>query len=197
MEIKGDYCDVLNARHTKPWDGGASFSLRHRMHRALWSATWLLLASWTPPMTYRWRRFLLVLFGAKMAPLSDVRGSARVWYPPNLTMGDRSIIADGVYCYNMGPVQIGERSIVSQRAFLCGGTHDISDPDRQLITRPIIIESYCWVAAEAFVGPGVTMRRGSILGARGVAFSDLKPWTVYAGNPARAIRTRPSLECQR
>ena len=47
-----------------------------------------------------------------------------------------------------------------------------------------------WVAAEAFVGPGVTMGEGAVLGARAVAFSDLAPWTVYVGNPAKPIKTR-------
>jgi putative colanic acid biosynthesis acetyltransferase WcaF len=46
------------------------------------------------------------------------------------------------------------------------------------------------VAAEAFVGPGVTLGDGAVLGARGVAFADLEPWTVYIGNPMREVRKR-------
>lgn len=129
-----------------------------------------------------------------MGRLSDVRGSARVWYPPNLTMEDHTLIAAKVDCYNMGPLYIGEYSIVSQRATLCGGTHDISDPNRQLIVKPIVIGPQCWVAAEAFVGPGVKMARGSVLGARAVAFHDLEPWTIYIGNPARVLKGRTPIE---
>lgn len=143
---------------------------------------------------HRWRRFLLILFGAKMGYRTDVRGSARVWYPPNLTMADHSLIASGVDCYNMGPVQIGSWSIVSQRAFLCGGTHDIKDANWQLVVKPITIEQYCWVAAEAFVGPGVTLANGAVLGARAVATRDLQPWTIYAGNPARIIGKRTEVK---
>jgi putative colanic acid biosynthesis acetyltransferase WcaF len=53
-----------------------------------------------------------------------------------------------------------------------------------------VLGARSWVAAGAFVGPGVTLGEGAVLGARGVAFGDLEPWTVYIGNPAREIRKR-------
>lgn len=105
-------------------------------------------------------------------------------------MGDRSILADGVNCYNMAYVEIGNDVIVSQRAHLCAGTHDYDDPNFQLIARPIAIGSGSWIAAEAFIGPGVVVEERVVLGARGVAFSRLESWSVYAGNPATIIRKR-------
>jgi putative colanic acid biosynthesis acetyltransferase WcaF len=81
---------------------------------------------------------------------------------------------------------------VSQGAHLCTGSHDIVDPNFPLVTKPIIIEAYAWIAAEAFVGPGVTVGEGAVLGARGVTFRDLSPWTVYVGNPAKPVHQRPS-----
>jgi putative colanic acid biosynthesis acetyltransferase WcaF len=64
-----------------------------------------------------------------------------------------------------------------------------------VLLRPAIrIGSDCWIAAEAFVGPAVTIGDGAILGARGVTFSDLEPWTIYVGNPAKPIRKRPPLD---
>ncbi len=59
-----------------------------------------------------------------------------------------------------------------------------------LTAAPIAIGPHGWVAAEAFVGPGVTVGEGAVLGARAVGFRDLAPWTVYAGNPAEAVRER-------
>ena len=88
-------------------------------------------------------------------------------------------------------VTIGERAIVSQGAHLCTGTHDISDPSFQLVVRPITIGAGAWIAAEAFVAPGVTCGAGAVLGARGVAFADLEPDFVYRGNPATKIKPRP------
>jgi putative colanic acid biosynthesis acetyltransferase WcaF len=80
--------------------------------------------------------------------------------------------------------------VVSQYSHIVAGTHDIDDPGFQLIVRPVVIEDQAWIAAGAFVGPGVTVGMGAVLGARGAAFSNLEPWTVYRGNPAREIRKR-------
>ena len=73
---------------------------------------------------------------------------------------------------------------------MCAGTHAIDDPHFQLYARPITIGVRAWIAAEAFVSPGVTVGEGAVLGARGVATGDLLPWTVYRGNPAVVLRTR-------
>src|SRR5688572_29568936 len=69
---------ILSAQQSNPLQGGPSFSLMNRCYRALWSATWLLLAVWTPSFLFGWRCFLLRLFGAQLARTARVYGSARV-----------------------------------------------------------------------------------------------------------------------
>ena len=170
--------------------GAAQFSLGHRVLRLVWGLVWRLFAAWTPPPFNRWRLFILRLFGAKIHPTALVRGPARIWYPPNLTMEAYAVIGAEAEIYNMAPVVIGENSIVSQRAYLCGGTHDFTRASNPLITRPITIGPNVWVAADAFIGPGVTVPGGCVIGARAVVTGRLEPWTVYAGNPARAIKRR-------
>lgn len=125
-----------------------------------------------------------------MAPGSDVRSSARVWLPSNLHMHARAVIGPGVNVYSMGPIVIGEDTLISQGAHLCAGTHDYDSPEFQLQARAITIGARVWIAAEAFVGPGARIGDGAVLGARAVAFGELEPWTVYSGNPATAIRQR-------
>jgi putative colanic acid biosynthesis acetyltransferase WcaF len=137
-----------------------------------------------------WRRCLLRLFGAKISPTARIYGSTTVWYPPNLEMGEHAMIGWRTLCYSMDRVVIGDYAIVSQCSFLLAGTHDIDDPNFQLQTKPIHIKRRAWVAACAIVGPGVTIGEGAVLGGGGVAFKDLEPWTVYAGNPARRVRAR-------
>src|SRR3982750_212037 len=90
----------------------------------------------------------------------------------------------------MAPISLGRAALVSQGAHLCAGTHDISSATFQLTARPIVIGAQAWIAAEAFVGPGVEVGEGAVLGARGVAFRSLDPWMVYGGNPAKAIKRR-------
>lgn len=171
-------------------EGGPSFAMRNRLLRAAWNPAWFLLASWTPPALHPWRRFLLRLFGADLAPRCDVRGSARIWYPPNLRLARGALIAERVDCYNMAMVSLDEGALVSQGAHLCTGNHDIDAASFQLIAKPIHLGRRSWVAADAFVAPGVTLGEGAVLGARAAAFKDLQPWTLYIGNPAQPKRMR-------
>ena len=181
---------VLDARITRPVEGGATYPFRHRLFRASWNLTWCLLASWTPPPLNGWRRFLLRLFGAKAAPTAMIYGSAKIWYPPHLEIGQHACISPNATVYSAAKVTLRDYAIVSQGAHLCSAGHDIRDAHFQTMAQPITIGTRAWVAAEAFVGPGVTIGEGAVLGARGCAFCDLEPWTVYGGNPARALKSR-------
>jgi putative colanic acid biosynthesis acetyltransferase WcaF len=169
------------------------YSYSHKLLRIVWRFSWWLLASWTPPELRSWRVFLLRMFGARIGKNTDVRNSASVWYPPNLMIGDSSLIGPHVDIYNMDKIEIGAGCIISQHATLCGGTHEIDDVRFRLITRPIVIGNNCWIASRAFIGPGVTVGEGTVLGAAAVAFKNLDPWTVYIGNPATALRQRKKL----
>ncbi|MEJ0061032.1 MAG: hypothetical protein WDM79_16305 [Terricaulis sp.] len=181
---------LLDAMIAKPLEGGPSFSLRHRIFRLAWSILWATTARWLPGAASPVRVLLLRLFGAKVSWQAAIGPGVDIWYPPNLTLGARSTLADNVNCYNMAPIIIGERVIVSQRVFLCAGSHDVDSADFQLVTAPITIGARAWIAAEAMIGPGVTVGEGAVLGARAVAFSDLVPWTIYVGNPAKSVRKR-------
>ncbi len=80
--------------------------------------------------------------------------------------------------------------MVSQRSFLCTASHDINDLGFPLITAPITIGEGAWIAAEAFIGPGVTVAEGAVVGARGCVFKNVPAWTVVGGNPARVLKMR-------
>lgn len=181
---------ILDAEATTPVRGGASFSLGNRVERLAWQCCWLLLARWTPPMFSRWRILLLRLFGATVADGAKIAASTRVWLPRNLVLGADVALGPGAECYTMATITIGARTIVSQRAYLCAGSHAVSDPNFQLIARPITIGDDVWIAAEAFVAPGVTVADGAVLAARACAFSPIEPWTIYRGNPAVPLRAR-------
>ncbi len=181
---------IVDARTADSTRGAASFTLRNRLYRAAWGLTWALLASWTPPQLFGWRRLLLRLFGAKLAATARVYPGVRIWSPANLVMDDYSCLGPGAIAYTMASIRLGAFALVSQRGHLCAGTHDIEDVTFQLKARPIEIGARAWIAAEAFVGPGVTVGEGAVLGARGVAMRDVAPWTVCSGNPATMLRAR-------
>lgn len=181
---------ILDAKSSQPFSGRPSFSLANRIERVAWQFAWLLLARWTPAMFSPWRIWLLKRFGAQVGAGAAIAASTRVWLPRHLSLGSRAALGPHVDCYCMAPIHVGERTVVSQRAHLCAGSHDIRDPHFQLIARPISIGDDVWIAAEAFVAPGVKVGDGAVLAARGCAFSDLEAWTIYRGNPALALRPR-------
>ncbi len=110
--------------------------------------------------------------------------------PWNLEVGDWSAVGEWALIYNLGRVRIGNRVTISQRVHLCAGTHDYRDSSMPLLKPEISIGDQAWICADAFVGPGVHVGDGAVVGARAVAIKDVSPWTVVAGNPAYEVNKR-------
>lgn len=162
-----------------------------QMVRMMWALAWTVGARWLPrSVGSGWKRWLLRLFGAKIAKTAVVYSSARVYYPANLVMDEYACLASDVDCYNVDMVYVGRHATVSQYAFLCTASHDIYSTGHELITAPIRIEAGAWIGAGAFVGMGVTVEEGAVVGARGVVVKDVEAWTVVGGNPAKFIKKR-------
>lgn len=169
---------------------GPSFGLGNRVGRVMWIAVWLCFCRWTPPPLHHWRALVLRVFGARVGAGVHVYPSARIWAPWNLEIGDASAIGRAATIYSQGQITLGHRVVISQGAHLCAGTHDFDTPGFPLLTKPIIVRDDAWIAAEAFVHPGVTVGEGCVVGARSVVVGDLPDWTVCSGFPAKALRTR-------
>jgi putative colanic acid biosynthesis acetyltransferase WcaF len=168
-----------------------SFTFRNRAGRALWGIVYVILFRPSPRPLHRWRAALLRLFGARLGRHVHVYPSARIWAPWKLETGSYVGIGDRVIIYNLAAIRLGDRCTVSQGAHLCCGSHDVDSDDFQLIAGPIDVEPHVWICAEAFVGMGVRIAEGAVVGARAVVTRDLTaPWTVYGGVPARPIRPR-------
>lgn len=144
--------------------------------------------------SFRWRRFLLGLFGARLAENVRIRPTVRVDVPWNLTIGANSSVGDYAILYCLGRVTLGRHVTISQYAHLCAGTHETNTRRMILLRPPITIGDDAWVAADAFVGPGVTIGAGTLVGARSSVFSDLPANVVAVGSPARAVRERVFVE---
>ena len=160
------------------------------VRRLLWNLVQATVFRLPLPRAYAWRRFWLKLFGAKLGTAAAVASTTKVVHPWLLTMGDWSNISAGVVVYNLGPVTLGHHSVVSQDAYLCAGTHDYAQPTLPLLREPITIGDGVWIAAGAFIGPGVRVGDNSVVGARAVVMKDVEPGVVVAGNPAKVIRSR-------
>jgi len=166
------------------------FSFGNKAARVIWNVTWLVLFRPSPRPLHAWRRLLLRLFGARIGRGVCLSPSCRIAMPWKLQMRDHSTLGDYVICYNIGGVRIGAYSTVSQYAHLCSSSHDYEHPNMRQTFALIEIEDQAWICADAFVGPGVRIGQGAVLGARANAFRDIEPWTVAGGNPAHTIKKR-------
>lgn len=169
---------------------GASFSMNNRIRRVVWNSVYTLLFRYSPRPLHSWRSMLLRLFGAKVGNNVHVYPKVKIWAPWNLILNDECGVGNGAQIYNQGQITLGYRSIISQGVYLCAGTHDYTKRGHPLVTAPIVVGAHAWVAAEAFVHPGITIGEGAVVGARSVVVKDIPKWMVCAGNPCKPLKER-------
>lgn len=167
-----------------------SFTLGNRIRRATWNLVYALLFRPSPRPLHAWRSGLLKLFGAKVGAGCHVYSKVDIWAPWNLVLGDEVGVADGATLYSMAQISLGSRCVISQGAHLCTGSHDYTDPLFALYAKPITVGPETWICAEAFVGPGVEIGEGAVIGARSVVLRNMPAWTVCGGYPCVPIKPR-------
>lgn len=160
------------------------------LRRGLWQCVQPVFWPRRPRALSGIRVVLLRLFGAKVGKNVLVCGGVRITIPWLLSLGDYAVLGDSVDIYNLAQVRIGAHAVVSQKAYLCTASHDYTLTDFPLYSRPITIGAQCWVASGVFVGPGITLHEGSVVGANSVVTRDVPEWTVAVGNPCRPIKPR-------
>lgn len=186
MSSSGDpaLVDVAANRAAQKW------SRLELARRALWELLRGPLFAWTPRPLWSWRNFILRRFGARIGTGVHIHPSARIEIPWTLAIGSHSAVGDRAILYGLGQISIGRRVTISQYAHLCAGSHDFRSPAMTLLKPPIIVGDDAWICADAFVGPGVTIGNGAVVGARAVIMRDIAANAVVAGNPSMVIGKR-------
>ncbi len=160
----------------------------------LWWIADVLLFRSSPQVLYGWRRALLRLFGARIGAGAIIRPTARITYPWKVSIGAHAWIGDDVALYSLGPIEIGEHAVVSQRSYLCAADHDYRRRVFPIRARAVTVGAHAWVASDVFVGPGVTIGDAAVVGARSTVLHDLPACMVCYGYPAVAVRPRECLD---
>lgn len=185
------YYDYNQTTMNNPQPYKECLSLSNKLHRLWWNTCRLLFFRAFPgPLFKKWRIFVLKCFGAKIGHGCAINSSAKIWAPWNLETQQYTAIGAYACIYNPGKIILGSKCVISQGAYLCTASHDVTNPLNPLITAPIVVEDQAWVAADAFVGMGVTIGQGAVVGARAAVFKDVEPWTIVGGNPAKPIKKR-------
>lgn len=156
----------------------------------LWWLVQATLFGWSPQFLYGWRSFLLRLFGAKIGRKVLIRPSARVTYPWKVSIGDHAWIGDHVELYSLGEIIIGSNAVISQRSYICTGSHDTTRRTFDIYAKPVHVGDGAWIATDVFVAPGVTIGAGTVVGARSTVIDDLPAGMICYGSPAKPVKKR-------
>ncbi|MFT5716078.1 MAG: putative colanic acid biosynthesis acetyltransferase WcaF [Oleiphilaceae bacterium] len=139
---------------------------------------------------YAFKSKILRFFGAKIERNITWKPLAKVTFPWKLSIGENSWIGEEVWMLNLAPINLGKNVCISQRAFLCTGSHHWSKRSFDLIVKPITIENGVWICANVFVGAGVTIGENTLVTAGSVVNKDLPPNMICSGNPCVPIKPR-------
>ena len=167
------------------FDRGAS-----RGRELVWLLVSLVLFRLCPLSLSPLKRVVLRIFGARIGRNVTIKPQVKITFPWKLEIGDHVWLGEECWLLNLERITIGNNVCISQRAFLCTGSHNYKSPSFDLIVKPITLEDGSWIGAGAWVGPGVTAGVQSILTAGSVTTKDLEPGGIYRGNPAVFLRPR-------
>jgi putative colanic acid biosynthesis acetyltransferase WcaF len=157
---------------------------------SLWLLLSLFLFQLCPVSLSALKRTTLRAFGAKIGQGVVIKPQVKVTFPWKLEVGDHVWLGEECWLLNLEKIVIKSNVCISQRAFLCTGSHNYKLSTFDLITKPISVGDGAWIGAGAWVGPGVKVGNGAVLTACSVATIDLEAGGIYKGNPAVLVRKR-------
>lgn len=165
-----------------------------KLKRAIWNvAAAVLFRPFITPLFRKWRILVLRMFGAQIEWNANVYASVKIWAPWMLRMGHRACLGPDVICYNQDWVVLDDDAIVSQYSYLCTAGHDIDHANTAgsgLVTAAIVLRRGAWIGSHAYVGMGVEIGEGAVVGATASVYKNVESWNVVGGNPAKVIKKR-------
>jgi putative colanic acid biosynthesis acetyltransferase WcaF len=153
-----------------------------------WVNAWIFNTSCFP--VYRFKVFLLRLFGARAGHNVIIKPGVNIKYPWLLEIGNNVWIGESVWIDNIGAVTIGNNVCLSQGAMLLTGNHNFTKVKFDLIINKILLEDGVWIGARATVCGGAICRDHAVLTVGSVAIGELRSMGIYQGNPALLVKER-------
>ena len=162
----------------------------HPAKRWLWFLFNILFFKTSLFPFYRFKVFLLRLFGAKIGHHVVIKPLVNIKYPWFLETGNNVWIGEKVWIDNLGMVSLGNNVCLSQGCVLLTGNHDYTKPAFDLRVDAIVLEDGVWVGAGSVVCGGTICRDHAVVTVGSVATGELESMGIYRGNPAVKIKER-------
>jgi putative colanic acid biosynthesis acetyltransferase WcaF len=103
-------------------------------------------------------------------------------------MGNDVWLGEEVVLLSLAPITIENDVCISQRAFLCTGSHNFRQRAFDLVTLAITIRQGSWIAAQAFIAPGVEIGAGCLISAGSVVLDSVPARSLVRGNPGAVVK---------
>jgi maltose O-acetyltransferase len=136
------------------------------------------------------RHFFYTLFGVQIGSRSIINMWARMYNPANITIGEDSVIGEKIVLDGREKLVIGNHVDIASEVMIYNSQHDIHDESFAAISAPVIIEDYVFIGPRAIILPGVTIKKGAVVGAGAVVTKDVESFSIVGGVPAKEIGTR-------
>jgi putative colanic acid biosynthesis acetyltransferase WcaF len=156
----------------------------------LWYSVNYFIFDSVVPWPYRFKTWLLRLFGAHVGSGVIIKTKVRIKYPWKLVIGSHCWIGESCWIDNLAQVTIGSHVALSQGSMLLTGNHDYTDVSFPYRLGEIVLEDGVWIGARSIVCPGVVCKTNSILTVNSVATQTLDAYGIFSGNPAVFVRPR-------
>lgn len=150
------------------------------------SVLWIL--GYVP--SHLFRKLLYSLAGVQIGNKSTIHIGARMYQPNNISIGNGTIVGDHVTLDGRDKLIIGDHVDIATGVMIFNSQHNTKDESFAAIERPVVIEDYVFIGPRAIILPGVTIKKGAIIGAGAVVTKDVGSMAIVGGVPAKQIGTR-------
>jgi len=136
------------------------------------------------------RRLFYRLGGISIGWGSAIHMGVRFYNPWNVKIGRDSIIGEGTVLDGRDKLVVGNHVDIASEVMIYNGEHDVNDPTFKAVFAPVVIEDYVFIGPRAIVLPGVTIKKGAVVGAGAVVTKDVPEFIIVGGVPAKPIGER-------
>lgn len=136
------------------------------------------------------RRFCYRVWGVKIGKGSAIHMNTVFYYPPNISIGDDTIIGERAVLDGRDKLIIGNHVDIASEVMIYNAQHDVHDESFKAIFAPVKIEDYVFIGPRSIILPGVTIKKGAVVGAGAVVTKDVEEFKIVGGVPAKEISER-------
>lgn len=141
------------------------------------------------------RGLLLKVFVKKCKGFAWVQPKVTFVHTDRLTVGSNFGVNSGTYINAVGEIEIGSYVLIGSNVTISSGMHPIDGIEPSIFERPtihkkIIIKDDVWIGAGAVIMPGITLAKGTVVGANSTVTKDTEEYSIVVGSPAKIIKKR-------